>query len=274
MTFEVSTWGARGSVTVGKSEPSAVGVNTTSIMVRSCDRIIIIDAGSGIVPLGEYLLKQDVRKIDLIFTHFHFDHISGLPFFAPLMNPDFKTTIWSAGSEVQESTLDVLHAFLSRPFFPVSMDLFKNTASYETFKNGDVLQMGERISVETAAVNHPGGCTAYRVNKDNGKSFAFTGDFEHDDGEQDAALVDFLSGAGLVFADSTYAPHDYERHRGFGHTHWGKAGEICEAANVKEWRLFHHMYWRTGAELLQIEKDAKARFPNSGLAREGDVFEL
>ena len=274
MTFEVSTWGARGSVTVGKSEPSVVGANTTSIMVRSCDRIIIIDAGSGIVPLGEHLLTQDVRKIDLLFTHFHFDHISGLPFFAPLMNPDFKTTIWSAGSEKHGSTLDVLHAFLSRPFFPISMDIFKNTTCYETFENGDELQIGERMSVQTAAVNHPGGCTAYRVNKDNGKSFAFTGDFEHDDGEKDAALVDFLSSASLVFADSSYAPHDYEQHRGFGHTHWGKAGEICEAANVKNWRLFHHMYSRTDAELLQIEQDAKARFPNSALAREGDVFKL
>lgn len=274
MTFEVSTWGARGSVTIGTSEPSAVGTNTTTIMVRSCDRIIIMDAGSGIVPLGEYLLKQDIRKIDLLFTHFHFDHISGLPFFAPLTNPEFKTTIWSAGSEEQKTTVDVLQAFLSRPFFPISMDLFKKNASYETFKNGDVLQMGERISVQTTAVNHPGGCTAYRVNKDNGKSFAFTGDFEHDDGEKDATLVDFLSGADLVYADTTYTPNDYEKHRGFGHTHWGKAGEICEAANVKEWCLFHHMYSRTDEELLQIEKDAKVQFSNSRLAREGDTFEL
>lgn len=274
MTFEVSTWGARGSVTVGKNEPSKIGSNTTSIMVRSCERIIIIDAGSGIVPLGKYLLKQDIREIDLLFTHFHFDHISGLPFFAPLMHPDFKTTIWSAGSEVHGNTLDVLHAFLSRPFFPISMDLFKNTVTCETFKNGDVLKMGKRMQVKTMAVNHPGGCTAYRVEKDNGKSFAFTGDFEHDDGEKDAALQGFLSKAQLVFADSSYSPDDYSQHRGFGHTHWGKAGEICEAADVEKWCLFHHMYSKCDSELAKVESDAKERFPNARLAREGDVFEL
>lgn len=272
MSLEISVWGARGSVSVCLDDMREVGTNTPCVMARANDRVVIFDAGNGIIMLGDKLQREGVKRIDLFLSHAHYDHIFGLPFFAPLFNRDIDVTIYSAGAE-QLDTKALIAKFMSEPFFPVSNEIFNQSTRYKTFVAGDTINLGDDILVRTAILNHPGRTIGYRLECDE-RSFCYASDFEHDDGPKDTILSDFMENADLAFVDASYTPEEYEAARGFGHAHWRACGEICRRAGVKSWRLFHHQYMRTDKEIAAIEAEAKAVFPNASAAREGDVIVL
>lgn len=272
MTFEVSIWGARGSISVSGSKKQKVGTNTPCVMARIDDRIIIFDAGSGIVSLGEKLLWQNVKHIDLFLSHPHYDHLFGLPFFTPLFVPEIDVNIHSAGVEGFD-TAALIAKFMTAPFFPVSNEIFTQNTHYKTFDAGKSVSLSDAIEIETQEVNHPGRTCAFRLNFD-GRSFCYAPDFEHDNANFDEALVAFMDKCDLAIVDATYTPEEYETARGFGHSNWQACGELCKRASVKSWRLFHHHHLHTDDEIESIEREAQSVFNNVLAAREGDVIKL
>ena len=271
--FEVTFYGTRGSSPAPGAEYSLYGGNTSCVLLRLDDRIFVLDAGTGIIPLGHDIKKQGIRRFDIFLTHAHYDHVQGLPFFVLLMEKGVDVTLWYAGSEDGRSSEEIIDALFSQPFLPFSLDDLKCNLTFRTLPHDGTFSLTPDVTLKTAPLNHPGGCTGLRFQAKN-LSFIYAPDFEHDDGPADKALVEFLADADFAVLDATYTPDEYPACSGFGHASWVKCMELAAAAGLKRWALFHHAHHRTDASLCDIEKQTQAMDRRALVAREGLVFNV
>lgn len=272
-TLKVHFWGTRGSIPVAGAEYDRYGGNTACIEIAYGARKLFLDAGSGLRQAGEALHASGVAGTDIFLTHSHYDHVIGLPFFAPLYDPATRIVLWSGHMAGRMTTRALLDEFMSPPWFPVEVDSCTSNLAYRDFAPGDVLTPGEGIVIRTAPLNHPGGCVGYRVEW-AGRAVALVSDTEHVPGTLDPAIVGFIRDADLVIYDTTYTDAEMTRYRGFGHSTWQQGIRLCEAAGAKRLALFHHDPARTDAQMTTIERAAKARFAGAFAARDGLTVEL
>jgi phosphoribosyl 1,2-cyclic phosphodiesterase len=271
--IDIRIWGARGTFPMPGPDALAFGGHTACVEVRAGGRVMIFDAGSGIIPLGKALLEEAVTDIDLFFSHVHYDHIIGLPYFLPAFWDKVKLHIW-AGHMQDGSTPEQLVAGIFRPpYFPITKDFMRAEIEYHQFSPGDILKPVRGVRLVTGLLNHPNGAIGYRVEK-SGASFAYLTDFEHDGGRGDAEIRRLAKNADLVVLDATYTPEEYPRFVKFGHSTWHHCGALCAQAGVKKWGMFHHMHMRSDADQRVMEAKAQAAYPNSFAVRQGQRFEL
>lgn len=251
---------------------ASYGGNTSCVALRVDERALILDAGSGIVPLGRRLQDGGVREIDLILSHAHYDHVIGLPFFAPLMDPDVTLRLWFAGTEEARDGASLLADLIRPPFLPFHVGELAARIEHHILPRAGVTEIaGARVT--SAPVNHPGGNTGLRVDHAGG-SLVYIADFEHDDGAMDAALCALMDGADVALLDCTYTPEDYAQYAGYGHSHWQQCSALAGAAGVASWGLFHHAHTRTDTELDAIAQTVRAADPRAFVTREGTKFDL
>ena len=178
--FSVTIWGDRGSMPTPGPDTAVFGGNTACIEVRCGERLIIIDAGSGIRPLGERLLREDLKKgpisADLFITHTHWDHIMGFPMFNPIYVPGTKLRIRGPISYEDDSLEKVIGSQLSYRYWPVRQDELAAEIEYEQIKE-TTIDLGDGILVSTKYLNHPILCLGYRIEYE-GKSFVTVYDNE------------------------------------------------------------------------------------------------
>ena len=272
-TFSVKIWGARGSMASSAKLCERYGGNTSCVEVTCGDQTLIFDAGSGLRMLGNKLMQKKAKKLNLFFTHCHYDHISGLPFFAPFFSPKSKINIWSGHLSGKGKTQQMVQEYMRPPFFPVGPEVFSADISYNDFSPMDTLKPGKGIKVETIALNHHDGCVGYRVNY-KGRSFCFITDTSHVPDMLDAPLVEFVRGADLMIYDATYTDKEFPIFASFGHSTWEEGIRICQAADVKRYCIFHHRPSRTDKAIDKILEKAKKRFKRSYAAYEGLVIKL
>ena len=161
--FSIKFWGVRGSIACSGPKTVRYGGNTSCLEVRCGDRIIILDAGSGIRYLGNELITKGPLDVDIFLTHTHFDHICGMPFFTPFFVPQSKFRI-SAGHLLPEHNVEfVLSEMMMAPLFPVPMAIFNADIAFQDFMSGDTLDLGDGITLRTAPLNHPNRATGYRI---------------------------------------------------------------------------------------------------------------
>lgn len=272
MTFSVRFWGVRGSIACSGPLTARYGGNTSSLEIRCDDRLLLFDAGTGIRYLGKTIAGGDPLDTDLFFTHTHFDHVCGLPFFAPLFEPHNRFRLW-AGHLGEGLTLRrVLSEFMMSPLFPVPPEVFRATLEYRDFTAGETLQAGGSISVRTAALNHPDGATGYRVDY-GGKSICYLTDTEHVPGAPDRNILALIDGADLVVYDSMYTDAEYVAYVGWGHSTWQEGVRLCREAGAKRLVVFHHDPEHDDDTLDGIARELEAALPGSVMAREGLVLE-
>ena len=271
--IDIRIWGARGTFPIPGPDTLEFGGHTCCVEVRAGGRVMIFDAGSGIVPLGEALTDEAITEIDLFFSHAHYDHILGLPYFQPAFCNKTKLRIW-AGHMLDGSTTEAMVAGIFRPpYFPITKDLMRAQIEYRQFSPGDVLSLAADIQLQTGALCHPNGDVGYRL-ETSGASFAYLTDFEHDGGSGDATIKRLARDADMALLDATYTPQEYPRFTGFGHSTWDKCGALCVKAGVKRWGMFHHMHLRTDAQQRVIETVAQAAYPNAFAVRQGQRIAL
>jgi phosphoribosyl 1,2-cyclic phosphodiesterase len=271
--IEVCVWGARGTFTMPGEESLVFGGHTACVEVRAAGHVMVFDAGSGILPLGKSLLEEGVTEIDLFFSHAHYDHIIGLPYFLPAFCNKTKLRIW-AGHMQDGTTPEQLVAGIFRPpYFPITKEFMRAEVEYRQFRPGDILEPGSDIRLTTGLLNHPNGAVGYRM-ESGGACFCYLTDFEHDGGRGDRELCRLAQDADLALLDATYTPEEYPHFVKFGHSTWRQCGELCEEAGVKKWGMFHHMHMRSDEDQLSMEAKAQAAFPNAFAARQGQCFEL
>jgi phosphoribosyl 1,2-cyclic phosphodiesterase len=270
--MRVRFWGVRGSVPWATAGSIGHGCNTPCVEVRSHDsrEVLVLDAGSGIVGLGESL-GSDPHAVPILLTHYHWDHLQGLPFFAPLyhINWGWGLTLWAPALPGAEPAW--VDAVFQPPFFPVPFDRLPARPAVRLVQPGQLSIRGFEISA--LPLNHPGGAFAYRIRGTRG-DLVYATDHEFGDSAYDRALAAFAAGAAAIILDAHYTPEEASAHRGWGHSDWRQCAEFARHTAVSRLWLFHHKPGRTDLELIELEARAREIFRDTEAAGEGDAFEV
>jgi phosphoribosyl 1,2-cyclic phosphodiesterase len=279
-SMKVRLWGVRGSIAVPGPSTSLIGGNTSCVSVEIGDERIIFDAGTGIRALGEQIMKEQGQHARIYFSHLHWDHIQGLPFFTPAYVPGFHLML-AGGMHDGAALRAAMHAQMQPPGFPVAFSDLRANIQTRTLQLGviDVLENG--ATIKHLPVKHPGGSYAYRV-EFGGRSFVYATDVEHEGvecTEPNPDLVAFCRRVDVLVYDAQYTPEEYDGRTGrprvgWGHSTYEAAARLASAANVGELSLFHHDPARNDVEVLAIESRAQALFPRTHAAREGQEWIL
>jgi phosphoribosyl 1,2-cyclic phosphodiesterase len=249
------------------------GGNTPCLEIRYGNLApLIVDAGSGARRLGQNLVAAangHPSEAHLLFSHFHWDHIQGLPFFAPLYGETSFVTFYS--SEEASDLETILQNQMRRPYFPV--DLPASGARYQYCKiDAEGMPWGD-VSIKPFPLRHPGGATGFRIQSRTG-CIVYASDHEHGDESYDAIVRKHAAGADIFIYDAQYTPEEYPAHRGWGHSTWLAGAQIAQEAGVGQLLLFHHDPAHDDRVLDEIVARAAERFENTAGAREGSVFSI
>ena len=273
--MKLKFYGCRGSIPVCDAGFQQFGGNTTCFQLTFTDtnRIVIIDAGTGLRNLGRDLraIGHQQDQIIIAFTHFHWDHIQGFPFFAQAYDPEQKITILTLGRNQTIGNLrEIFEVPMQSQYFPVQLDMMG--AQFEFLKVEDASKHFAGIgNVETIVTsqrhNHPGGAYGFRIER-GGKVLVICTDVEHDE-EIDPQVVELSRGADLLVHDAQYTAEELRTHRGWGHSSFDQAMQVAEMAGVKHLAMTHHDPEHDDEFLLRMEKLCQERFPNTQIAREG-----
>ncbi|EFH90908.1 MBL fold metallo-hydrolase [Ktedonobacter racemifer] len=295
----VRFWGVRGSYPTPGAHTLRHGGNTSCIEVQAGEHTLIFDAGSGIIRLGDALMrrlaqdttKQESLDLALFITHGHGDHLVGFPFFAPLFEARTKLHLFGpdlAGQNIEQ----LVTPLMSPPYFPVDMRQLPSQRTFHTLcdtqcvawragspaleesAEGNAGAEGELRVVAKLTQCHPqNGACIYRIEY-AGKRIVYATDVEWKEGS-DAEFVQFIEGADLLIHDAQYTVTDYQQEKhGFGHSTIAMATEAARLAQVRELVLFHHEPTYDDNQLDLMEAEARAQFAHTRSACEGMEIDL
>lgn len=274
-------YGVRGSYPVPDRSTAKYGGNTTSILLEAGDEPIILDAGTGIINIGKYLLKTKPRrkKIDLFLTHLHSDHIQGLPFFDPVFDKEYEINIYC--DETRQTPLKKsIFTLFNHPLSPIGNGGIKARMNFITLNMNpkDTVLIGKKIAVEYIKEHsHPcSGVLLYRVTI-GGQRIVFATDVESANGFAKEHL-DFIKGADILIHDSMYFDADYSSpgfpKKGFGHSTVSMAVSNAIAGEVKKLFLFHYDPNYSDKDVERMHREAAKKFNHTFLSEELKEFSL
>lgn len=270
--FSIRFWGARGSIAVPGPETVGYGGETTCYEVRVGAKIFLIDMGTGLRKAGIALQEEGVRELDLFVSHFHLDHLIGLPFFSLIHDESVRINCHAAKLDTNEGLKQVIGDIFSPPEFPIAIGELK-PLHFDEFELGESFDFPDSFRLETIALSHPGGCCGFKFVA-KGKSICIVSDHEHGNSKVDATVEDFVHGSDIMVYDGMFSDSEYENHVGWGHSTWQEGIRLAGKAGVKQPVITHHGPWRTDEVLDDFAKAAKEMHEGSLFAREGLKLEL
>ena len=295
--MKIKFWGVRGSIPVPGKETVEFGGNTTCIQITtSDDQTIIFDAGTGIRVLGLELMKKEFGKghgkAHIFFTHSHWDHIQGFPFFAPAyvgqkdskgnrVESESNQFILYGASDVGERLESTLRGQMDNYYFPVDLGYLSSKIEFKTLVDNQI-RIGQTRFIARKLV-HPNGVLGYRI-EDGEHSVCIATDCEHpSDGTIDQNLLELARNVDLLVFDGQYTPQEYAPHRhnlegpgkqGFGHSTPQEGVRAAKAAGAKKLVITHHDPLHDDKFLREIESEIQNLYSETLFAREGMEIEL
>lgn len=268
----IKFWGVRGSIPSPGPSTVKFGGNTSCVQVSAGNDLCVFDLGSGLRELG-VSLGRSPAKASMFLSHYHWDHIQGLPFFGPAYNPGSELAIYGPIREGRD-VRNLLSGQMVAPYFPVTIDALRAKISFNTIISGDTVKVGA-LRVTASELHHPNGVLAYRIELGK-KSVVYATDTEHGT-KADEALVALAAGSEALIYDAMYTDDEYTQSKvGWGHSTWSAGIKLCEKAGCKRLILFHHEPLRHDADLETLLKDAAAEDGKVKVlvAREGETHEF
>ncbi|OHE59043.1 MAG: MBL fold metallo-hydrolase [Treponema sp. GWA1_62_8] len=303
--LSVRFWGDRGSIPCPGPATVKFGGNTSCLEIRADDRLVIVDLGTGVKPLGDWLMGNDFKKgpldADIFITHTHRDHIMGFPMFTPIFIPGVKLRIKGPVSYEDETLESIIGAQLSYRYWPVRQSELAASIEYAQLKETE-LDLGGGLTVRTKYLNHPILCLGYRFEY-KGSSIVTAYDTEpfrnvfptdpadenYDEEaaregelvvrEENEKMLRFFRNADVLIHDTQYTKKEYEAGKmGWGHSSYEYAINAAHKADVKKLVLFHHDPNRTDDQLEQLEVEYRGKLAGRTnmeimMAREGMTVE-
>src|SRR6185436_16233841 len=275
--MRIKMWGVRGSIPTPGPGTVEVGGNTSCYEVRAGDTLIILDGGTGLRLLGQDLLKQMPFEAWMFFSHVHWDHIQGFPFFTPAFVRGNKIHL-HGGINVSRTLEETLAGQMDYPSFPVHLTEMGSKMTFADLYEGQTLELdtgeGDKLKVTTGRGNHPNGVWAYRF-EHRGRSAVYATDTEHYS-VVDPRLVKLAKGVDALIYDAMYTPEEYAGTAGtggskvgWGHSTIDEAAKLANAAGVKKLVLFHHDPGQNDAAVREKERRTREWFANTVAAYEG-----
>ena len=272
--MRIRFWGVRGSIACPGPDTIRYGGNTPCIEVRCGEHVLIFDAGTGLRPLGNELIKHSsARHFDIFLSHCHIDHIGGLPFFAPFFADGYRARIWAGNLLPASSVEQVMRRIMSSPLFPVEVEIFKAAIEFHDFRSGDVLRPYDGVTLHTAPLDHPDGASGYRLEY-GGRVFALISDTEGFPGKCDRELVSLARDADLIIYDATFTEDEIVSRVGWGHSTWMRGIRLANEARAKQLCLFHHDPAHDDNFMDMLAVEANDARPGTITAREGQIIDL
>jgi len=274
-------YGVRGSYPVADDSVRKYGGNTSSVLIERGHNLIVFDAGTGIIKLGEYLKTErgDIKTIHIFITHFHLDHIMGISFFYPFTNKDYKIKIYYPNIHNSDAK-ETLFKIFEPPYSPIG----KNGIISEVELNGLDIEKNAIVNIDQGLdiecfydPFHPvNGVMLYKL-RNNDKKLVFATDIEPFD-EFTKEFKKFINGVDVLIHDSQYLEEDYNNvlypTKGYGHSTFKMAVNNAIDGRVERLYLYHHNPSYSDEKLDEILKDVKKTFKNSFLAKELEKHKL
>jgi phosphoribosyl 1,2-cyclic phosphodiesterase len=275
----VGFWGVRGSTPTVDRANARYGGNTPCVEIIAPDGTrFILDCGTGLRALGNrWIASQSEKPLEahIFVTHYHWDHIQGIPFFAPLYSPQHKFHFYSFRSQFlgRESLRQVLEAQMAKPYFPVDMNVMAAPRDFTDVTDGDRLDI-QGVRITARWLNHPQGCLGFRFETSSGV-VVYATDNEPGNPELDRSIRELAQGADIFINDAQYSPEQLKTTRkGWGHSSWLEGIQIAQEVGAKHLVLFHHDPDSSDLMVDGLQKDARQKFASVWAASEGMVMTL
>ena len=286
--LSVRFWGVRGSIPCPGRSTVEYGGNTSCLEIRADKRLIIIDVGTGVKPLGDWIMVNDFKAgpldMDIFITHTHWDHIMGFPMFSPIFIPGAKMRIQGPVSFNDDTLASIIGDQLSYRYWPVRQSELAAKIEYRELKE-TTMDLGGGLKLTTKYLNHPILCLGYRFEY-KGKSIVTAYDHEpfrnifptdpkdpsYDEDaaregetaakEENERIIRFFKNADVLIHDAMYTTEEFEKHLGWGHSSYDIAVKAALEAGVKKLVLFHHDPSRTDEQNKSLEEEYKNEYKN------------
>ena len=269
----ITFWGTRGSFPAARKDTVKYGGHTSCVEIRtSKNQLIILDMGTGLLDLGNSLMKEKSSPKDahVFVSHYHWDHIFGFLGFTPLFNPDFTFNMY--GKKDIMTPKEIMDYIQNPTFWPIDMSMLNANIHLHEVSQREIL-IDDNIKVTFTLHGHPNGANTYRFNID-GTVIVYATDCEHPSDALNKNVIEQSKDADILIHDAQYTNQELPEHKGWGHSSWQQAIEVAKIANAKQLVLYHHDPYRSDNSLAKIESEAQIIFPNTCAAKQGQTISI
>ena len=268
----IKFWGVRGSNPTPDKDKMHYGGDTSCIEIRTKENdLIILDMGTGLRNLGSHIIEDSTygNEINIFLSHYHWDHIMGFFYFAPLYDSRFTINIHGYNAKTSIKTLS--EALMNKSFWPVDKDTYKAKINFiEMPKSSNELALAKvnKTNIYYSIHPHPNGTNSFRVETDN-KKIVYITDCEHPEGKLNENVVKIADEADILIHDSHYTIRDLKTYKGWGHSSWKQAVDVAIVSKSKRLILFHYAPSYDDSQVEANEKNAQKQFLNTTASYQG-----